>query len=455
MAHAPCLHFILPHPSEDRILVLADAFGWTLPQIRPEGDLDKLFDVFEFGMKIQAVADCVVVALCCPYVEEANHAHGHRLIFVLENRDPSYQPPDGARWITSDELGSVTPDYLRPTLENYFRERETGIYPRERLPWAVPGWQDEAHDWIKHHAAANGWTLEGEIEIVRKWCIACVIKAPTSAGHLYFKASPPTFARETAITSLLSRHFPIHIPTVVASHDAHHWLLLRDFGGTLLGDSKNVADWERAMRDFAALQVAMSGQIEALFQCDAMDYRLEVLPEKLAVLLADEELLKPNQITAEEIERVHSLVPRINAMIEEMKGYNLPATIVHGDFHPWNIAVKEDRTIFFDWKDAAVGHPFYDFAPLPLNIIRRRIFPDQPEVIAHLREAYLAGWTSFAPVETLRRALLLGEALGVLQKALNYRHLLRCLEPSDRWMVDYTGAAVKDFLTQVEALQET
>ena len=115
-----------------------------------------------------------------------------------------------------------------------------------------------------------------------------------------------------------------------------------------------------------------------------MDYRLEVLPEKLDVLVADQEILKPNQITAEEIERVRSLVPRINAMIE----------------------------------------------------------------------AYLAGWTSFAPLETLRRALLPGEALGVLQKALNYRHLLRCLEPNERWMVDYTGAAVKDFLTKVEALQE-
>ena len=53
-------------------------------------------------------------------------------------------------------MGSVTPDYLRPTLEIYFRERETGIYPPERLPWAFPGWQDEAHDWIKQQVAARG-----------------------------------------------------------------------------------------------------------------------------------------------------------------------------------------------------------------------------------------------------------------------------------------------------------
>jgi Phosphotransferase enzyme family len=456
MALSPCLYAILPHPSEARILALSDASGWTLPRLTPGEAITEDFKLFEFGMNTQVVLGCAVTALHSPYFSEATDEHGFRFVFALENRDPSFQPPAGARWIGRDELDQLDLAVidLCPVIDTYLRERISSDYPPERAPWALAGWQDAATAWITEQVAAHGWQLTGEIEQVRKWCITCVLKAPTSIGNLYFKAVPPTFACETAITRLLSRHFPTHIPTIVASQDASHWLLLRDFGGTLLGDSKNVADWERALRDFAALQVTMSGQIEALFQCDAMDYRLEVLPEKLDVLLADEEILKPNQITAEEIERVRSLVPRINAMIEEMKGYNLPATIVHSDFHPWNTAVNEDRIIFFDWTDAAVGHPFYDLAPLPLNMIRRRIFPDQPEMIAHLREAYLEGWTSFAPLETLRRALLLGEALGVLQKAINYRHLLRCLEPNERWSVDYTGAAVKDLLTKVEAIQE-
>ncbi|MEO8393287.1 MAG: aminoglycoside phosphotransferase family protein [Chloroflexota bacterium] len=447
------LYMILPHPTEARILALAHDSGWTLPQLQPEGDLDDVFDFFRFGMKTESVLGCTVRALYCPYVDQANDAHGHRFVFVLETRDPAFQPPGNERWIGSDEINDLAPEYLRPTLETYFRERATGVYPPERAPWAFPGWLDAAHGWIKEQAAANGWTLDGEIEVVRKWCITAVLRAPTSAGNLYFKAVPPTFARETAITRLLIRHCPTHIPTLVASQDASHWLLMRDFGGTLLGESKDVADWERALHDFAALQVTMSGQIEALFQCDAMDYRLEVLPEKLDVLLADEEILKPNhQITAEEIERARQLAPRIKALIAELQGYRLPATVVHSDFHPWNTAVNEDRIIFFDWTEAAVGHPFSDLAQL--SLIAPRIFPDQPETIAHLREAYLEGWTSFAPLETLRKALLLGEALGVLQKAITYRHLLRCLEPNERWSLDNTGGAVKDLLTKVEALQE-
>ena len=405
-------------------------------------------------METQSLLGCAVTALYCPYVDQADDTHGDRFLFVLENRDPAFQPPENARWLDHSALSAIVPDTLHLTLETYFRERASGVYPPERAPWAFPGWQDEVHDWIKQQAAANGWTLDGEIEMVRKWCITAVIKAPTSAGDLYFKAVPPTFAREIAITRLLAQHHPLNIPVIIASQDARHWLLMRDFGGTLLGDSKDAAVWERALRDFAALQVTMSGQIEALFECDAMDYRLEGLPEKLDVLLADEEILKPNKdISAEEIERVRSLVPRIHALIEEMKSYNLPSTIVHSDFHPWNTAVNEDRIIFFDWTDAAVGHPFYDLAPL-FNMMARRIFPDQPEIVARLREAYLEGWTSFAPLETLREALLLGEALGVLQQAVNYRHLLRCLEPSERWSLDYTGSLVKELLTKVEALQD-
>ncbi len=453
MSHEPCLYVILPHPVDSRILALPNDSGWTLPQIRPEEASDEVFSLFEHGMKTQAVLGCAVRALYCPYVDQANDAHGHRFVFVLENRDSSYQPPENARWLAADELNKLAPEYLRPIIEIYFREKTTGVYPPGRAPWAFPGWQDAAHDWIKQQAAANGWTLEGEIEMVRKWPITCVIKARTSAGNLYFKAVPPTFAREIAITRLLSRHFPTHIPTIVASQDASYWLLLRDFGGTLLGDSKNVAAWERALRDFATLQVTMSGQIEALFQCDAMDYRLEVLPEKLDVLLADEESLKPNhQITAEEIERARQLAPRIKALIAELQSYRLPATVVHSDFHPWNTVVNGNQIIFFDWTEAAVGHPFSDLAQL--SLIAPRIFPNQPETVDHLRDVYLEGWTSFAPLETLRRALLLGEALGVLQKAISYRHLLRCLEPNERWSLDNTGGAVKDLLTKVEALQD-
>src|SRR5689334_18683590 len=142
MALAPCLYVILPHPSEARILALPCASGWTLPQLQPDNTPDRIFACFEFGMKTRFAAGCAASALYCPYVDPANDEHGHRFVFVLENRDPAFPPPDGARWIGSDQVDQFAPEVLRPVLDTYFRERTTGVYPPERTPWAFLGWQD-------------------------------------------------------------------------------------------------------------------------------------------------------------------------------------------------------------------------------------------------------------------------------------------------------------------------
>lgn len=448
------LHLILPHHSDTRMLLLAEGAVWALPQLEAPPS-ENVWDVFELGMDARAVLGCAVQTLHCPFYAPPNDEHGFRLAFVVENLDPAFQLPEGARWVSRDELAGLTlePAYLRPVVERYFEERLAGVYPPERPPWAYAGWGTQAKTWVEAQIAANGWTLTGEIEQVRKWCITCVLKAPTTVGDLYFKAVPPTFAREVAVTRLLAELHPENLPTIVAANEAERWLLLRDFGQVFLGQSRDVQDWERAARDFAAVQVTMSRQIDALLERGAMDYRLEHLPEKLDALLADETMLKPDRyITAEEIEQVRALAPRIKAMMAELDSYNLPATIVHGDFHVWNTAVQEGRVIFFDWTDAAVGHPFYDMALFFGALEQAEMFVKQPDIAARLREVYLEKLTDFAPLEILRKALPLGETLGLVHQAVNYRHLLRSVEPEERWTLDYIGYQVKRILTQLEEM---
>src|SRR5690606_29162236 len=152
--------------------------------------------------------------------------------------DPAFQPPDGARWLASDGLHGVTltDDYLRRVISAWLRERETGAVPPERPPWAFDGWLDRAHDWIAAQVASQGWTLTGEIELGRKWCITCMFKVPTDAGTLYFKAVPDTFSREIEITRYLGALYPDSIPSIVAAEPDEHWLLMRDFNAEILGD---------------------------------------------------------------------------------------------------------------------------------------------------------------------------------------------------------------------------
>lgn len=456
MTHENYLHAILPHASEPHILVMPNETGWTLPRFQPQEIADDDFDLYEHGMHSGALMGCKTATLYCPYFERKSEDY-RRFVFVLENRDSAFQPPEGARWVNADEFDGLglAHAYVRPWVEAYFYERASGIYPRERPPWAFPGWLDRAHAWITSQVTANGWTLTGEIELVRKWCITCVLKAPTDAGDLFFKAVPPTFFREVSVTRFLAELFPENIPTIVAANEAERWMLLRDFGQAVLGESNNAADWERALRDFAALQVTMTQHIDALLERGAQDFGMGVLAEKLDVLLADDTVLTPDAyITAEEIEQARRLAPRIRALIAELDSYGLPPTIVHSDFHLWNTAVQDGRIIFFDWTDTSVGHPFFDMSLFFAAMRRSEVFADQPEMIDRLCETYLQALTPLAPLETLRKALPLGEIAGSLHQAVNYHHLVRSIEPADHWSINYAGTYIKKLLTQMEGLEE-
>jgi len=453
MPPPPSLHVILPQNNGAKILLLPSESGWTLPMLKPEKMWERPYMLFEAGMETQFLLGQEVIPLRCAYFEYAHDEQSHQFVFVMESRAETFPLPDGARWIEQGELDQLplAPEHLRPILDAYFREQATGEIPPQRTPWAYPGWQARAVDWIKAQIAAQGWQLTGVVELRRKWCITCVMCAPTNIGDIYFKAVPPTFAREIAITRFLSERYPDHVPSIVAYHEAERWILLRDFGGQLLGESKEIAHWERAVREFAALQIDMMGQVDALFERGALDYRLEVLGDKLDALLVDDTVLRPNyQITAEEIERVRSLTPRIKALIDELRAYAIPSTITHSDFHPWNSALQDGRTIFFDWTDASVGQPFLDIGYF-FERVSQEIFTDAPQTVGHLQSLYLQALTAVAPLETLEKALTLGEGMGMLHQAINYRHLLHQIEPSERWMLDITGSFVKRLLLWVEA----
>ena len=447
------LHVILPHPIEPRLLLIPDGLNWTLPHIEMDPPPESGYNMAKFAMTLSTVAGCAAVLLYTPYFARKDDAHGPRMVVAAENRDPAFQPPEGARWLSSGELDSIAlkDDYLRPVIAGWLRERETGAVPAERPPWAFDGWQDRAHGWIAAQVAAQGWRLTGEIAQDRKWCITCMLKVPTDAGALYFKAVPDTFSREIEITRYLGALFPDSVPSVVAAEPDEHWLLMRDFRAEILGDSKEMDLWIQAMRDYGAIQAGTAAHVEALLARGAMDFRLEALPDKLDAMLADSEILQPDRhISADEIGRLRDYAPRIKAILAELQGYAIPPTIIHSDFHPWNIAVQPGRTVVFDWTDAGVGHPLCDSAHV-FDLAADEIFPDQPQVGQELCDAYLSGLSALAPFDVLRRIAPLGEIAGFVQQAVNYHHLLRHVEPTERWSLSFMTFLLKKLLTRLEA----
>ncbi len=96
-------------------------------------------------------------------------------------------------------------------------------------------------------------------------------------------------------------------------------------------------------------------------------------------------------------------------------------TLVHGDFHPWNVAFGPGGTTrVFDWTDAAVSHPFVDLATYVFRTqdvaVRRRLV-----------DAYVDAWSTEGSEASLREAAALGLVVGALYQVQTYRALLPTL----------------------------
>ena len=95
-------------------------------------------------------------------------------------------------------------------------------------------------------------------------------------------------------------------------------------------------------------------------------------------------------------------------------------TLVHGDFHPWNVAFGPATTRVFDWTDAAVSHPFVDLATYVFRsqdlAVRRRLV-----------DAYVDAWSMVGSEASLREAAALGLVVGALYQVQSYRALLPTL----------------------------
>jgi aminoglycoside phosphotransferase (APT) family kinase protein len=95
-------------------------------------------------------------------------------------------------------------------------------------------------------------------------------------------------------------------------------------------------------------------------------------------------------------------------------------SLVHGDFHPWNVVYAPGSARVFDWSDAAVSHPFVDLATY--------VFRTRDVSMRHdLLHAYAAAWSSGGSAESLDEAAALGLVVGALYQVQTYRALLPTL----------------------------
>jgi hypothetical protein len=412
--------------------------AWGLPRWMTEGRRDHE-DVAHLTAEARSRLglDVVVLRSLEPHEDEARREL--RWTLVLERREADPDPPPGppaggGRWVTHAELETLTPqDPAQWALAGgVLDELAAGAAPARRPPWAAPGWFAAAAAWMVERLRALERPPAGPVEQVRSWCISSVLRAPTAAGDVYLKAPSAHFRTEVSITRALAERFPESVPRVLASDAARAWLLLEDVGPALRrpGVPADVALWERALCRMGELQRACVGETGWLLAAGCADRRLARLRAQIPALLDAPETRA--ETGREVLARLTARVPELQAACDALAGCGVPETLLHGDRHPGNVGHRDGRLTLFDWTDAAVGHPFVDLLTFLPN--RPRAGVDDPAAVSRrLLDAYLEGWTGFAPPSALRRAVALLQVAGRLYHAQSYLQILRSVEGADYW----------------------
>ena len=299
-----------------------------------------------------------------------------------------------------------------------------------QVVWSSPEWRALAAAWIDERLALVGSARSGEVEQARLRPWGTVLRAPTSHGPVWLKATGASTAFEVGLYRLLHRTAPDDVLAPIAADDAHAWVLLPD-GGAPLGERLAGADLVDAlatvMPRYGLLQRKLAAEVGELLTLGIPDMRPETMPARL-----DEALeVVADMAGRETFQRLTDVRGTFAGWCERVAGGPVPASLDHNDLHPYNILVANgeglDSATFYDWGDSVVAHPFACMLQ-PLSWVGRQLgfgF-DSPEVM-RVRDAYLEVFGDLAPHAELVEQLELACHVGKAARALTWDRSLKGL----------------------------
>jgi Phosphotransferase enzyme family len=425
------IRWVVVHPDQPRVLLARRDGALVLPEAERPGQV-WLGDPGEIVAPLRELLGGDAVLLRCLEEDEDPAARVQRLTVLAAARAPA-AAPQGTAWVGRADLAGVGPDLALAA--RVAADLEDGRPPAGLQPWAGRGWHAQAEDWLAAEMERLGRPLTGPVEQVRVWELSCVLRAPTTAGDVWFKTSiaAPLFANEGVVMRTLAGLFPDHVPAPLAVEPDRGWMVLAGFG-TRVGWDASLEAVEAVARTFAGMQVEAAGHVDLLLAAGCHDRRLDRLAARAEAWLpevgADGRLPAMDAatwLTGDEAAALAAALPRLLAACEELAAMAVPPSLVHGDLHLANVAEGPRGPLIFDWTDACVAHPFLDLAT-----IRRgtgEVDEAEEELRARLRAAYLPAWSSFEPPGRLARAWELAVPLGALHQAISYRSLMASLQP--------------------------
>jgi hypothetical protein len=429
---------LVGHGSEPLLLVVDEPGpGWTLPTTTtvddPEGE--ELLDA------VEALLGRSVVPL--RMTEWGGMDESRPTLRVVELEPIDDPPPPGHRWMPWRD---VRPSAVRPVgagrpLASWIDGRTRPPDPHQ-TPWSRPGWFGRASEWMTDRLAEQGRPAASPPRLFYLWALSAILRAETSDGPCFLKASPTFLRHEGELTRCLASIAPGRLPNVLDVEPAEGWMLMADLGGRLLGDDP-VETWGHGLEAFADLQRDCSGRVDELHGRGVRERPLDALAET-AVTMPEHPFAAP-YLSADEVARWRAATPALQSACRRLAEIGPPPTLSHGDLHPWNIVVRDEGHVVFDWTEATVSHPFTDLVTF---VVRT------PDVRARraMREAYLSRWADVLPPRDLAQAGDLALVVGGLAQVDLYLTELPELHPAD--LGEEAGAAADWMLRTLRLLAD-
>jgi Ser/Thr protein kinase RdoA (MazF antagonist) len=208
--------------------------------------------------------------------------------------------------------------------------------------------------------------------------------------------------------------------------DPAYGTLMEEMGGRVL-DEDPEDTWGLGLRRLAELQLAWVGASGALLAAGAQDRPIA----SLGRLVGELEPVHARLAAAEPgaWPAWGAVADGIADRCASLAASDLPDTLVHGDFHPGNVNVRDGEALLFDWSDGAVSHPFAD-----LTCFLRRAAT--PATRRHMADAYLGVWAAGYGMTRVERALEDALVVGALYQVATYLALVPAMDLRDRWQFE-------------------
>ena len=176
--------------------------------------------------------------------------------------------------------------------------------------------------------------------------------------------------REVGVYRYLASEIPVRSPKLVAASEAGDWIVLEELQPERGASKWTRADYRQAVHSLTELHDRFTGLSEDLanfpWLSRPLDADFEIHVAAAATAL---ERIADHGRLASWPERVHTmahLILHAEQVVEPLK--EEPATLLHGDYWPGNIAVLEDGAqVVYDWQLAGVGPPMLDVVAFVLK----------------------------------------------------------------------------------------